>query len=57
VLERMVDALEAYLRVASPGGPAMTSPLESIAGAILGDDPAATPSPAPPEPEVPEPPT
>jgi hypothetical protein len=58
VLERMVDALEAYLRVASPGGPAMTSPLESIAGAILGDDPAAaTPSPAPAEPEVPEPPT
>ena len=54
----MVDALEAYLRVASPGGPAMTSPLESIAGAILGDDSAAaTPSPAPPEPEVPEPPT
>jgi hypothetical protein len=43
--------------VASPGGPAMTSPLESIAGAILGDDPAAAPSPVPPEPEVPEPPT
>ena len=60
LLDRMIDALEAYLRVAPPGGPARDrSPLESIAGAILGDDPAddrrrARPTPEPEDPEPPD---
>jgi hypothetical protein len=37
-LERMIDALEAYLRVPPPSGRGTESPLESIAGAILDDE-------------------
>lgn len=38
-LERMVDALEAYLRVAPPSGRGEASPLESIANTILDEEP------------------
>jgi hypothetical protein len=40
LLERMIDALEAYLRVAPPSGLAAREPLESIAGTILDEEPA-----------------
>jgi hypothetical protein len=40
-LERMIDALEAYLRVAPPSGVGGRSPLEEVAGAILDDEPGA----------------
>lgn len=37
-LERMVDALEAYLRVAPPSGRGEVSPLEAIARTILDEE-------------------
>jgi hypothetical protein len=37
LLERMIDALEAYLRVSVPSSAAAMSPFESIAGSILDD--------------------
>ncbi|MDR3635678.1 MAG: hypothetical protein P4L84_17885 [Isosphaeraceae bacterium] len=47
-LERMIDALEAYFRVAPPSGAGGPSPLESIVDSILAAE--ASPSPC----EVPE---
>jgi hypothetical protein len=38
-LERMIDALEAYLRVAIPSGLGAQSPLESIADRIMAEEP------------------
>ncbi|SIN72112.1 hypothetical protein SAMN05444166_0421 [Singulisphaera sp. GP187] len=48
-LERMVDALEAYLRVTPPSGrgEASASPLESIANTILDEEPEPEPEPVP----------
>jgi len=40
-LERMIDALEAYLRVAPPSGRGGQSALEAVAGTILDDEPGA----------------
>ncbi len=40
LLERMVDALEAYLRVTAPSGRGGPSPLESFASAIEADAPS-----------------
>lgn len=56
-LERMIDALEAYLRVAAPsgGGGQARSPLESIADSILDDDADVPEDPDPAEPETGEP--
>jgi hypothetical protein len=40
-LERMIDALEAYLRVPTAVGRTTMSPLESVAGAIMAEEPTA----------------
>lgn len=45
-LERMVLALEAYLSVTPPSDAGEISPLASIAGAVLDEEPAEPPPPA-----------
>src|SRR5262249_39307246 len=63
VLDRIIDALEAYLRLAPPTGVPEPAPLERIAEALFVEEPpppaaAAEAAPAnPPEsPDLPEPP-
>jgi len=46
VLERMIEALEAYLRVAPPSGHAVRAALDSIANTMLPEDSAAESEPA-----------
>jgi hypothetical protein len=41
LMERMIEALEAYLRVAPPSGAALPSPVEAIADEFLKNEPAA----------------
>jgi hypothetical protein len=51
VLERLIDAVEAYLRVAPPSNVASPSPLESIANAIMDDGARTAPASVVPEPD------
>jgi uncharacterized protein YqeY len=44
LLSRMIDALEAYLRVAPPGGAGSVAPLDAIADAALAEDAASEPT-------------
>jgi hypothetical protein len=45
LLERMIDALEAYLRVAPPSGGGGLDPLESIASSFLSEEATSTAAP------------
>jgi hypothetical protein len=47
LLERLIDALEAYLRVPVPSGSVGKSPLEAIADSLMADEARSDASPAP----------
>jgi hypothetical protein len=57
-LGRMIDALDAYLRVAAPSAPGLPGrlPIDSIAETVLADEPGGAEEQDPPKPDEPDPP-